>query len=276
MSSHPLPGYLLTTVSYTARSLPVLTALNSKKTLMPSQVWEKKWLMRFNASKCQVLCITNKRKPVISEYTVHGQVLEVVPSAKYLGVHLDSHLNFNSHIDAITKRANGTRAFLSRNLSHCGPKVKEIAYTTFIRPSVEFASSVWDPHTKRNIQKVEKVQRGAARFVAGDFRRTSSVSDMISALKWPTLQDRRLQSRLVLMYKIYFDLVDIDWKQHLTPHSSSTRGHSSRFFVPHTLSSVYTSSFFPRTIRDWNILQKDPAAFPSLDAFKSALRNPPT
>ena len=93
----------------------------------------------------------NKRKPIPATYTIHGQVLEVVDSAKYLGVHLDTHLNFNTHVDAITKRANGTRAFLSRNLSHCSQKVKEAAYTMFVRPSVEFASSAWDPpHPKKH------------------------------------------------------------------------------------------------------------------------------
>ena len=245
-----------------------------QKDLDALQDWEDKWLMRFNASKCQVLQITNKRKPLPATYTIHGQVLEVVDSAKYLGVHLDTRLTFNTHVDAITRKANGTRAFLSRNLSHCSQKVKEAAYTMFIRPSVEFASSTWDPHTQRNIRKVEQVQRSAARFVVGDYQRSSSVSDMIKSLNWPSLQERRLQSRLVMLYKIYHDLVDINWRDYLTPHSSSTRGHSSRFYIPHTSSSTYTSSFFPRTIRDWNNLPVDPAVYLSLDAFKAALRDP--
>ena len=50
----------------------------------------------------------------------------------------------------------------------------------FVRPSIEFASSAWDPSTQRNILKIEQVQRGAARFVVGDFQRTSSVSAMIT------------------------------------------------------------------------------------------------
>ena len=66
----------------------------------------------------------------------------------------------------------------------------------FVRPSIEFASgSAWDPSTQRNIQKIEQVQRGAARFVVGDFQRTSSVSAMITSLNWPSLQLRRLHSR---------------------------------------------------------------------------------
>ena len=80
-------------------------SVNLQKDLDALQDWEAKWLMRFNASKCQVLQITNKRKPIPATYTIHGQVLEVVDSAKYLGVHLDTHLNFNTHVDAITKES---------------------------------------------------------------------------------------------------------------------------------------------------------------------------
>ena len=57
--------------------------------------WEQKWLMEFNPSKCQVIRITDKRQPIPSTYAIHGHVLEVEVSAKYLGVHLDSKINFN-------------------------------------------------------------------------------------------------------------------------------------------------------------------------------------
>ena len=236
------------------------------------QEWESSWLMSFNASKCQVLQVTNKRKPIPASYKIHGHTLEVVDSAKYLGVHLDSRLSFNTHVDTITKRAKSTKAFLSRNISHCSQKVKEAAYTTFIRPTVEYASSAWDTHTQRNTKKLEQIQRSSARFVTKDYDRTSSVSAMLQALNWTSLQDRRMFSRLHMLYKIRFGLVDIPWEQHLTPLSSSTRGHSLRFLVPHTNITAYSNSFFPRTTREWNALPVNPADYQTLDAFKDVLR----
>ena len=219
------------------------------------QEWESSWLMSFNASKCQVLQVTNKRKPIPASYKIHGHTLEVVDSAKYLGVHLHSRLSFNTHVDTITKRAKSTRVFLSHNISHCSQKVKEAAYTTFIRSTVEYASSAWDTHTQRNTKKLEQIQRSSARFVTKDYDRTSSVSAMLQALNWTSLQDRRMFCRLHMLYKIRFGLVDIPWEQHLTPLSSSTRGHSLRFLVPHTNITAYSNSFFPPTIREWNAFQ---------------------
>ena len=42
---------------------------------------------------------------------------------------------------------------------------------------------LWDPHTQRNINKLEMVQRRGTRFVKGDYRRTSSVTAMLSDLQ---------------------------------------------------------------------------------------------
>ena len=78
------------------------------------------------------------------------------------------------------------------------------------------------------------------------------------------------------MYRIRYDLVDINWQAHLTEPQFQTRGHGSRFYIPHCSNQVYVSSFFPRTIRDWNCLKTDPALSPSLVAFKNALRISPS
>ena len=234
--------------------------------------WETKWLMSFNASKCQLLRITNKRKAILSSYSIHGHELDLVDAAKYLGVYIDSKISFNTHVDAVAKKANSTRAFLSRNLSHCSRNIKETSYKTFVRPIAEYAASAWDPHTQRNIKKIEQIQRSSARFVTGNYDRTCSVTAMVQELQWSTLAARRCMSRLVMMYRIRYDLIDINWSQYLIPSTTRTRGHASRFLCPQCSSSIYSNSFFPRTTRDWNALKSDPATSASLVAFKTALR----
>ncbi len=82
------------------------------------QKWEGDWLMSFNPDKYEVLRVTNKRKTYPATYSIRGQELKQVDSAKYLGVDIDSKLMWNSHIDHITKKTNGTKAFLQRNTSY--------------------------------------------------------------------------------------------------------------------------------------------------------------
>ena len=56
------------------------------------QRWEKDWLMEFHPQKCQILHITNKRKPIRQPYNIHGHILEEADTAKYFG------LNFQTKI----------------------------------------------------------------------------------------------------------------------------------------------------------------------------------
>ena len=91
------------------------------------------------------------------------------------------------HNNKVTKKANSTLAFLCRNLRYRPSKLNELAYNSLVRSTLEYASrpTVWDPHLVKVIMKLEAVQRRAARFVVGDFRRRSSVTEMLQRLTGP-------------------------------------------------------------------------------------------
>ena len=56
--------------------------------------------------------------------------------------------------------------FIRSNLYSCPPEnVKSQAYVTLVRRCLEYAFSVWDPHTQKHCQDIEGVQRQAARLV---------------------------------------------------------------------------------------------------------------
>ena len=138
--------------------------------------------MAFNPDKCEVIHFSTKQNTIQSSYRIHGTELSTSSSAKYLGVTMSSNLQWKHHIDSITKKAHSSLSFIRRNLSSCTPKAKTNAYFTFVRPLLEYSSTVWSPHTEELIQRIEMVQRRAARFVRHDFARESSVSAMIKEL----------------------------------------------------------------------------------------------
>ena len=227
--------------------------------------------MHFNPDKCELTRITNKRKTINAMYQIHGVQLKQTKKAKYLGLTFTSTLSWNAHIDTNTKKANNTTAFLRRNLSTCHRKVKDTCYKTFVKPQVEYAATVWDPHTTESIKKVEAVQRRAARFVTGDYRTTGSVTAVVDSLSWETLQHRRQQTKAIMMFRIVHAMVAIPASPHLQLLGAATRGHQYRYRVPYCRTNVYKNSFFPSTIRLWNQLPEELTAAESLEVFKAGI-----
>ena len=87
-------------------------------------------------------------------------------------------------------------------------------------------------YTRYDIEKLDAVQRRAARFVMSDYNHTSSVAVMLQDLNWDTLSGRRQTSRLYLLYKILHNIVDVTLPSYITPSTRLTRGHNQNFILP--------------------------------------------
>ena len=126
--------------------------------------WGSTWGMKFNAKKFNIMRVSRSRKPLQHFYSLGNEILQEVSHAKYLGMQIDNKLDWNKHISTVAARGQSKLAFLNRNLKG---SLSTQACISFIRPASEYTSSVWRPHKKSNLNKdkIEKVQRRAARFV---------------------------------------------------------------------------------------------------------------
>ena len=167
----------------------------------------------------------------------------------------------------MTIKANYKLSFLRRNLKGCPEKLKQTAYFSLIRSYMEYGATVWDPYQKYNSDKVEMVQRRAARFSQSRYSRYSSVSDMLDVLGWTPLSQKRQEARLILFHKIINGLVHVPFEGvHVEAYKGTRRKHNMKFRqIGHT-TSQYRQSFFPKTIRAWNGLAF--AEAPSLAVFR--------
>ena len=99
------------------------------------------------------------------------------------------------------RKPNSCLGFLRRNLYNYSEQIKTKAYYSLVRPNLEYACSVWDSHTQKNIQSIEKVQRRAAHFVKKCNQHTpGTITSLLGELKWPSLEQRRKQTRLTNLY----------------------------------------------------------------------------
>ena len=124
------------------------------------QKWANAWLMLFNPTKCESICISNKKNPIVGDYYIQNTPIRSVSSVKYLGVTIDERLSFNEHINRISHRANSIKAFLQRNIKSCPLKVKDNCYKTMVRPIMEYACTVWSPYTRKTYKVLKQYKEG--------------------------------------------------------------------------------------------------------------------
>ena len=216
-------------------------SLSLQEDILKLQKWANTWQMVFNVNKCKLLCIIYCKSSVIKHvYNMyHANALSdnnspllallakkhlgfTVPPKdfihikqtqheSYLGVIIDNKLNFNQHIDDMSKKATNLLNLCCRNLHMCSKEVKNSAYM-IVRPHLEYASTCWNPYTKRNIDKLEAVQCRAARFVLNfyDYHLTADLSGKIQkTLQWDSLQHRRAVADLCMFHKLRNNLANI-------------------------------------------------------------------
>ena len=194
----------------------------------------------------------------------------MVDSKKYLGIHLHKKLSWNTHTQKVCSKANSTLGLLRRNMGNCPYDVKAACYTTLVRPQLEYGSTVWDPHTSKNIKALEMVQRRSARFVCNDYRKGNSPSEMMSRLGWETLAERRRKAKAIMMFKINNSLIDIP-RTLFKPTTSHGRRSNACFEVPFCRTNSFMNSFVPSAIRIWNGLAPHIRSEKSIESLKREL-----
>lgn len=235
--------------------------------------------MRFNFKKCNVLHVHPKHmQKNIRFYELNGSILSEVVSAKYLGVLFSNDMSSSPHIQSVIHKAHQRLGFVRRNLRGAPYRYRDTAYQTLVRSQLEYAAVVLDPIQKGEKDKLEQVQRKAARWARGRYG-IVSVTLLLRELGWPTLEDRRRNQRLVMFYKILHDLIAIPPDkigiQRATRPARHPRNRDNlqRSRASYRSSPLWDSTVF-RTIPEWNDLPATIAEADSLSVFKSRLTAP--
>ncbi|KAK3095789.1 hypothetical protein FSP39_019145 [Pinctada imbricata] len=269
-----------TSNSHTSNDLVQIQDENNHDLLKITQ-WAHDWLVDFNPQKTKVMIFGSRQTNRNSlNFLFDGETLLPSNIHQHLGVVFSNDAKWSDHVDFIISRVSKQISVLRKLKYQLSKNFLSNIYVTFIRPTFEYASEVWDNITIYDSERLEKFQLEAGRIVTG-LPLYSSRASIYFETGWEILKTRRQNKKLCLMYKIYNNLVP-NYLSDLVPDQVGLNNpynlrNSDNISIPMARTSLFQSSFIPSTIKAWNNLPVSTRQSATLSQFKNKLKAiPPT
>jgi exonuclease III len=217
--------------------------------------WYEGNMLKINASKSEILLIGTKQKlrgvdanTFVIDF--NGTVMNKADIVKYLGIMVDQHLDWSNEVSHLCRTVGLKLHHLRRLSSFMSTELLSKIYCTYIQPVLEYACTVWGYSSERNIHRICRLQKLAARIVSKNYDFVNvRGDDLIQELKWPSFIARRDLMLMSLIYK-------------------SVHGKAPSYLINH-LNFVYEiSSKTTRGSSDLNLL----APKPNIEQFKESFQ----
>lgn len=170
--------------------------------------------LTLNAQKCSVMSFTTKARELRYDYKIDRHILEKNETFKDLGVIFDKTLSFTSHMQTIEAEAYKALGFVIRN-SHgfSDNDTIKLLYYAFVRPKLEYACLIWNPHYIIHINGIESIQRRLLKFLA--FKSDKAYppigfpqEDLLLRFSLNSLESRRENFSLSFIHKLCQGKID--------------------------------------------------------------------
>lgn len=174
--------------------------------------WCSENRMVLNVKKCHMITFTRKINPLMIQYSIDGEELSRIYNVKDLGVTIDNDLKFNTHYTNIKNKAIKNLGFIQRNSKEFkSPQTLKALYSSIVRPSMEYCSSLWSPFCNEHIELLDKVQRKFLRILAFKHKikiENHNYSEIIKISGLKSLKHRRDIADIVFLFKLLNNLID--------------------------------------------------------------------
>ena len=127
--------------------------------------WSQEWQMLFNVNKCSVMHMGSRIRVV--EYEFRGQVLNQSDLERDWGFPCTSMENQQNNVQKLLREQNRVLGMIKRAVVSREKSIILKLYKALVRPHLEYCIQVWNPHLKKDIETLERMQRRATRMIKG-------------------------------------------------------------------------------------------------------------
>ena len=261
-----------------------LTQLNEaiNSDLRKLDTWLQGNKLSLNVAKTHAMLISTKQKHnslksrnEVLELKIRDNELEVVQKTKYLGVQIDSSLDWREQTKAVSTKVSRAIGFLRHAKSFLPKESLKTLYTGIVEPHFRYCCSVWGCAGSTDINQLQKLQNRAARIITNSSFDTPS-RQLIEELGWKTIVQLIDVESKTMVFKSLHDLAP----QYLcnlfiknsTSSSRSLRNTETDLRLPKKKSANGQKCFSFRGAKLWNSLPAESKRASSLNGFKKLMK----
>ena len=237
--------------------------------------WANKWQILFNPNKTVAITFTRKHDNLHPPLVFNNHTITQHTHHKHLGLTFNCKGTWSDHISNIYEKASSRLNILRLLKYKVDRNTLKSLYVSYIRPVLEYSDIVWDNCNNTESDLLESIQLEAMRIITG-LRRGTSHQVLYMETQLETLQTRRLNHKLTLMYKIINKHTPAYLFNIIQPFMNTNNTYTFRnnriFNVPLTRTNSYKNSFFSSTMNNWNALDDNIRNSMTISSFKNKLK----
>ena len=230
--------------------------------------WAEKWQMLFNKDKCKCLHIGQANAK--NNYIMNNTVLLSTEREKDVGVVVSSDMKVSEQCGIAARKGNQILGLIRRNIAYRDKRLIIPLYMSLVRPHLEYCIQAWRPHMRKDIDKLERVQRRATRLISEISQ--LSYEERLQQCRLTTLETRRIRGDQIEVFKIMHGYEGLNKDMFFRiKNDSITRGHSLALVKSHSRLDIRKYTFSQRVVNDWNKLPEECINATSVNMFKNKI-----
>ena len=193
-----------------------------------------------------------------------NSLIGVTDTIKFLGINIDQHLNFRSHISATSIKVSKVNGLLFRLNNILPTESLYLMYSALLVPHITYGIEIWHGALQANRDRLFKLQKKAVRAIncLPYNEHTHEYFKSMKILKTDDLHKLRMCIHMFL---------NRNAPSHADIHSHDTRNRND-LILPRYNKTRTQSSWMYRGILEWNSLPEEIKNIRTLNAFKNSIK----